>query len=89
MSENNVQSTTAISQASTLTEIAEYWDTHSVADVWEQTHEVEFTIHAPRRRRVTLDPDVYSEVEERARSRGIQPETLVNLWLAERLRQAS
>ncbi len=88
MSENRVQPTTAISQASTLAQIAEYWDTHSVADVWEQTHDVEFTILAPRRRRITLDPAVYSEIEERARSRGIQPETLVNLWLAERLRQA-
>ena len=75
----------SISKARTLEEIAEFWDTHSLADYWDQTHEVEFEVRAKRRRRVTLDPDIYARVEMWARTRGIVPETLVNLWLAERL----
>ena len=76
-----------ISQAHSVEELAEFWETHSLADYWDQTHEVEFEVRAKRRHRITLDPDVYSQVEDQARARGILPETLVNLWLAERLQQ--
>ena len=85
MSKSDVPQVSGISKARTLEEIAEFWDTHSLADYWDQTHEVEFEVRAKRRRRVTLDPDIYAQVEARARTRGIVPETLVNLWLAERL----
>ncbi len=85
MSERNDTQPTSISKAHTLEEIAEFWDAHSLADYWDQTHEVEFEVRAKRRRRITLDPEVYAHVEAQARTRGILPETLVNLWLAERL----
>lgn len=85
MSENEDPQVTPISKARTLEEIGEFWDTHSLADHWDRTHEVEFEIRAQRRRRITLDPEVYTEVETEARERGLSPETLVNLWLAERL----
>jgi hypothetical protein len=81
---DNMQ-TTSISKARTLEEIANFWDTHSLADYWDQTREVEFEVRAKRRRRVTLDPDIYAQVETWAHTRGILPETLVNLWLTERL----
>lgn len=88
MSESDTTQITSISKARTLEEIGEFWDTHSLADYWEQTHEVEFEVRANRRRRVTLEPDVYAEVATQAHTRGILPETLVNLWVVERL-QAS
>jgi hypothetical protein len=77
-----------ISKAHTLDEIADFWDTHSLADYWEQTEEVEFEVRARRRRRITLAPELYERVEMQARIRGVLPETLVNLWLAERLQVA-
>ncbi|MBI5651057.1 MAG: hypothetical protein HZC40_11535 [Chloroflexi bacterium] len=80
---------TRISKARTIKEIAEFWDTHSLADYWDQTHEVEFQVRAQRRRRVTLDPDVYAKIEAQARTRGVLPETLINIWLAERLKQTA
>ena len=76
---------TSISEASTLEEVADFWDTHSAADYWDQTREVEFEVRAKRRRRVTLAPELYTRIEVQARIRGVLPETLVNLWLAERL----
>lgn len=88
MNESEPPRITSISKAATIDEIAEFWDTHSLADYWEQTHEVEFEVRAQRRRRVTLDPDVYAWLERQARARGILPETLVNLWLLERLQQS-
>ena len=85
MSKNNQTQLSSISKASTVEEIAEFWDTHSLGDYWDQTHEADFTVTAKRRHRVTLDPEVYEQVEAEARTRGILPETLVNLLLADRL----
>lgn len=84
-SESNEERRTSISKARSVEEIAEFWDTHSVDDYPDQTCEVEFEVRAQRRRRVTLDPEIYAKVEEEAHLRGVSPETLVNLWLAERL----
>jgi hypothetical protein len=42
-----------------------------------------------RRRRVTLAPELYTSIETQACMRGVLPETLVNLWLAERLQGAA
>jgi len=88
MKESEDTQVTSISKAQTLEEIADFWDTHSLADYWEQTHEVEFELRVKRRRRVTLTPEVYEQVEAQARMQGVLPETLVNLWLAERLQGA-
>jgi hypothetical protein len=48
-----------------------------------------FEVRAKRRRRVTLEPEVYRRIEEQARARGIAPETLINVWLVERLQTTS
>ncbi|MCI0398391.1 MAG: BrnA antitoxin family protein [Chloroflexi bacterium] len=85
MDENKEQERSSISKATTLEELAEFWDTHSLADYWDETYEVEFEIRARRRRRVTLDPELYEKISKEAQLRGVEPETLVNLWLAERV----
>jgi hypothetical protein len=81
----NGNKTTPISKAHTLEEIAEFWDTHSLADYWDNTREAEFEVRAARRRHITLDPDIYLRIEAHARKRGILPETLVNIWLLNQL----
>lgn len=85
MSENKNRQTTSISKAQTLEEIGEFWDTHSLDDYWDETREVEFEVRAKQRKRVTLEPNIYKQLEAEARIRGVVPETLVNLWLAEKL----
>lgn len=83
MGENSNDQRSSISKARSLEEMGEYWDSHSLADHWEQTHEVEFEIRAPRR--IMLDADVYSRLEEQARTRGVSLVTLANAWLKEKL----
>ena len=87
MSKEDKEKTTSISKASTLEQTGEFWDAHSLADYWDQTHEVEFEVRVKRRRRITLDPEVYAQVEAQARTRGISPETLVNVWLVKHLQE--
>ena len=53
MTDENEPRLTSISKARTLEEIAEFWDTHSLADYWDQTYEVEFEIRAPKKTTAT------------------------------------
>ena len=85
MSGDKQTSQTDISNARTEEEIADFWDTHSLDDHWEQTREAAFALRAQRRRRITLDPEVYDRIEAQARARGLMSETLVNLWLKDRI----
>ena len=74
----------SISGGSSPGEIGRYWDSHSLDDSPE-VREVEFEVQALRRHRVTLDPDLYEQVEREARVRGVSPETLTNRWLTEKV----
>lgn len=85
---NKENATTSLSQAQTVEELADFWDTHSLADYWDQTEEVDIRVRARQRRRITLAPELFEKLEQQARIRGLNPETLVNLWLAERLQEA-
>ena len=85
MTENRDAEKSSISQADTPQRIGEYWDNHSLADHWEQTHEVEIEVRAQRPRRVTVAPEIYERLAEQARTQGVTPEVLVNQWLSEHL----
>lgn len=85
MKENEEKQTTSISEARTIEEIADFWDTHSLADYWDETHEVDFEVRIQRKCHITLTPEIYEKIQIQAQAQGVLPETLVNLWLAERL----
>ena len=73
----------------TLEEAAEFWDTHDLADYWDLTEEVEFEVDLQRRRHlVSLDPDLAKKLTTEAHMRGLSTETLINLWLSDKLREA-
>jgi hypothetical protein len=74
----------SVSHATTPQAIGEFWDSHSLEDA-PMVREVVFEVHARRRHRVTLDPDLYEQVESEARVRGVSPETLANRWLTEKV----
>lgn len=74
----------SVSHATTPQAIGEFWDSHSLDDS-PTLREVDFEVYARRRHRVTLDPDLYEQVETEARVRGVSPETLANRWLTEKV----
>ena len=87
MSDGKKAKVTSISKSKNIEEIADFWDSHSLSDHWDETREASFEVRATRRRRVTVDPDVYSQIETLAHLRGISAETLVNLWLVESVKK--
>jgi hypothetical protein len=44
----------SLSGSSSYEQLSDYWDTHSLADHWEQTHPVEFELDVKSSRVVTL-----------------------------------
>jgi hypothetical protein len=76
----------SISEASSYQEMAEFWDTHSLADFEDQTYEVEMTFEpSARHNLVNIEPELLAEVREIARARKVSTQTLVNLWLRQQV----
>ena len=70
-------------------DMATFWDTHSLADYWDQTEPATFDVAPEVRRRyvVAVDREVLGRVQRLARTRGISSESLINLLLEQRLRK--
>ncbi len=82
--------TTSVSQASSYREIGEYWDDHDVEEAWDPARRAEFEVDIESRvRYFSIDRDLSRKVDAAARQRGISTETLLNLWVQEKLQQAS
>ena len=80
----------SISKQDSYQKIGEYWDTKDLGEIWDKTEEAEFT--------VDLQSDVYyypietslsSKLHKIAKEKGVSAETLLNLWLQEKLNQTS
>jgi hypothetical protein len=78
-----------IPEFETLDDITEFWDTHSTADYEDMTHEVQFEVRlrkgAEQARIVTLVPELSETLQALADARGVSLETLVNVWLTEKV----
>ena len=76
----------SISQANSYLAIGEFWDTHDVGEFWDQTEPAEFTVDLQS---VTTYYAVEGHLAERlrdvARQRGVSAETLINLWVQEKV----
>ena len=70
-------------------EVAEFWDTHSVADYWEALDPAELRKRPVPRRVVTIrmDPKAVEALRAFARRRGTTYSVLARSWIAERLRE--
>lgn len=73
-----------------IEEAAEFWDSHDLADYWDLTHEVHFDVDIQRRSfLVALEPALMKKLAACAHAQGISIETLINVWLTERLAETA
>lgn len=77
---------TSISQATSIAEMAEFWDSHDAADYDDRTFEVvmEFDLQG-QGHYIAIAPDLVAPLREEAKARGIGVESLANLWLQEKV----
>jgi hypothetical protein len=70
----------------TLMEASNFWDTHDVSDYWDKTREARFKVNIKKEPKyIAIDKDIARKVFSIAKQRHISTETLVNLWLKEKL----
>ena len=77
----------SISKATSYRDIGDYWDTHDLGEVWDQTRPVDFEVDI-RAERVycAVDRALADGVRTEAARRGVSLATLINLWIQEKLR---
>ena len=69
-----------------IEEAAEFWDSHDLTDYWDMTSEAHFDVDIQRQMFLTaLEPELAKKLAACARERGISTETLINMWLTEKL----
>ncbi|HEY2090254.1 MAG TPA: CopG family antitoxin [Thermoanaerobaculia bacterium] len=80
----------SLSGSRSYEELSEYWDTHSLADHWDQTHPVEFELDIQSSSLYfPVDRELATKLRAVASIHGISTETLLNLWLQERVADES
>jgi hypothetical protein len=73
-------------QFASIDAAAEFWDSHDLADYDDLIADAEFHVDLQRRRRlIALEPALAERLAAVAHRRGVAAETLINLWLNERL----
>lgn len=83
MDENKLSS---VSKADSLEKMGDFWDTHDFTEYDDlKRSDIEFNISCA----VPIELDLLSSVERQAHRRGVKIETLVNLWLQQKLAEES
>jgi len=69
-----------------VAEAAEFWDSHDLSDYSHLTRAASFEVDIQRRVFLTaLEPELAKKLAACARKQGVSTQTLINLWLAEKL----
>jgi len=78
----------SISKAETYKEIGEFWDRNDLADYWEQLEPVEFEIEIESQTTYfPVETNLSMKLAAVAKRHGVSPETLLNLWIQEKMTQ--
>lgn len=76
----------SISQAQSYQEMGEFWDTHEVTDYWDDAEAIELEVDIQSEvKYCALEASLAQQMRELAHQKGVSVETLVNLWLQERI----
>jgi hypothetical protein len=76
-----------IPQFKSREEEAEFWDTHDLADYWDDFKpvKVRFARNLSEGITIRFDPETLEQLRGEARKKGIGPTTLARMWILERL----
>ena len=80
----------SISKAKSYKEIGEFWDIHDLSDFWDQTKRVKFEVGIESEiTYCSLDKRLAEEAQSIAQKRGVSADTLINLWVQEKIQEQS
>ena len=77
---------TAVSNARSYTQIGEYWDEHDLDEAWDDTQPAEIEVDIESQKHYyPLERHLSERVNQLAKEQGLSPETLINLWVQEKV----
>ena len=77
---------TTISTAQNYEQIGEFWDGHDLADHWDETRQAGLDVDLQSRTTYyAIDRQLSERLRATAARRGVSAETLVNLWVQEKI----
>ncbi len=78
----------SISKSKSYKEMSEFWDSHDLTDYWDQTQPVEFEVEVESEATYyPVESTLSAKLYVIAKQRGVAPETLLNLWVQEKVRE--
>lgn len=76
----------SLSKGNSYAEIGQYWDEHDLSEVWDQTEPADFDIDLKSvKHYYPVERALSDKVSQMAREQGVSAETLVNLWIQEKV----
>jgi hypothetical protein len=69
-----------------IMEASDFWDKHDISDYWDDTKEVKFRASIKKEPKyIALEESIAKKALAVAKEKRVSIETLVNLWLKEKL----
>ncbi|MBF0235239.1 MAG: hypothetical protein HQK65_19725 [Desulfamplus sp.] len=69
-----------------IEDAAKFWDTHSLADYEDLQKDIEFEVELKSEKNYfAVEKGLSDNIDRLAHMKGVLPETLVNLWLKEKI----
>ena len=76
--------TSSLSKTDSLEKMGEFWDNHDFTEFDSDAPDVKFDVTCA----VPVEIDLLSQIEKQAHQRGVSVETLVNLWLQQKIAES-
>lgn len=78
----------SVSKAAAYAEIGEFWDSHDLSKFWDKSKPADFDVVMESEiTYYAMDKKLSEEVQKIAHRRGVAADTLVNMWVLEKLRE--
>ena len=78
----------SISKARSYAEIGEFWDEHDLSDFSKKTKKIKFdVVLEPEATYYPVEKDLSEKIQSVARKQGVSSDTLVNLWLEQKIKE--
>ena len=82
------KSKSSISNGRSYKKIREFWDEHDLSDYWGKTRKVKFeVVLEPEVTYYPVEKDLSEKIQLEARKQGVPSDTLVNLWLEQKVKE--
>ena len=78
----------SVSKGTSYKEIGEFWDRHDLTKFWNRTKKVRFEVQIDSETiYYAVEKTLSEKIQSLAKRRGVSSDTLVNLWIQQRLEE--